>query len=136
MPPNQTSDAVTIALLELGLNHLKERYSQDQIITSARLKTFKKSLDGMDAKLDEVLLFISAQDVKNQHAKEERDRIFKAGTMLPVAILTSVVSIGMNYVFSDTSGPKNPVTKIETSYIVPTRSEDLTKPLTSVLPSN
>lgn len=81
-----------------------------------------KSIEGMGVKLDAVLAFMAAQGQMNESAAKERERIFKASTLLPVAILTSVISVSVNYMVNSKPAPvkaPDPGT-----YILPTRVGD------------
>lgn len=79
-------------------------------------------ISNMDEKMDKLLAFMAAQEQKNEAAEKERDRIFKASTLLPVAILTSVISVSVNYMVNSKPAPvkaPDPGT-----YILPTRVGD------------
>lgn len=79
----------------------------------------KTQVKEVNDKLDIVLQFMAAQGEKNENAEKERDRIFKASTLLPVAILTSVISVTVNYMFKTEPIPiKTPDTQ---AYIMPPR---------------
>ena len=81
-----------------------------------------KQIEGMDSKMDTLLAFMAAQEQKNEAAEKERDRIFKASTLLPVAILTSVISVSVNYMVNSKPAPvKSPDPG---TYILPTRIGD------------
>lgn len=105
------SDMITV---KVGLKHLDRN-----------AKEFKEDVKGqlkdMDGKLDTVLAFMATQLEKNEHAEKERDRIFKASTLLPVAILTSVISGTVSYMFKSSSPPTK--TPDQNTYIMPSRQD-------------
>ena len=80
----------------------------------------QEKLDGIEDTLRQVLQFMAAQEEKNEAAQKERDRIFKASTLLPVAILTSLVSVGVNMMIKSTPPQTNPP---QQAYIIPQRGD-------------
>lgn len=92
-------------LKHLGLNHDKLREDVSEV----------------NDKLTQVLNFMSAQQVLNENAEKERERIFKASTLLPVAILTSIISSGVSYFITKAPNPTTPTT--QQTYIIPNREQ-------------
>lgn len=89
--------------------------------SNKRLGKVEETVSKMDDKLDTVLQFMAAQEEKNSAAEKEREQIFKASTLLPVALLTSVISVSVNYMFNSKPAPTTPDNG---AYILPARSGD------------
>ena len=69
-----------------------------EYLSRSQQKTENK-VEEIDSKVDRILQFMAGQEQRNSNAEKERDRIFKASTLLPVAILTSVISGTVSYMF-------------------------------------
>lgn len=85
------------------------------------MKYVGKTVAKLDENMDKVLQFMAAQEEKNEAAQRERERIFKASTLLPAAILTSFVSIGMNYLMKTEPPTQTPT---QQTYITPSQRSD------------
>lgn len=110
-----------VAILQNDIKHLNNNHNKLESTVTDNHNEVKERLSGMDSKLSEVLQFMAAQEEKNETAKRERDRIFKASTLLPVAILTSVISGGVSYLMKTAPMPTN--TPTQQTYIIPQRSD-------------
>ena len=84
------------------------------------VKRVVDSVEKLEASMVEVARFMAAQEEKNNNAKSERDKIFKASTMLPVAILTAVINLGINAITKPDPAPQKPVSQV----YIPTRNVD------------
>ena len=94
------------------------------------LKYLNKEIARLTEKLDSVQEsivtlreFAAAQEERNNSSAAERDRIFKASTLLPVAVLTAVINIGINSLMR-TSDPAPSQQAPATKAYIPTRSID------------
>ncbi len=86
------------------------------------MKYVGRTVTKLDANMDLVLQFMAAQEEKNETAQRERERIFKASTLLPAAILTAVINIGMNYLMRVEPPPTQ--TPTQNAYITPSQRSD------------
>lgn len=84
------------------------------------VKRVVDSVEKLEASMVEVAKFMAAQEEKNNNAQSEREKIFKASTLLPVAILTAVINIGINTITKSEPVPQKPVTQV----YIPTRNVD------------
>lgn len=87
------------------------------------MKYVGNTVTKLDANMDLVLQFMAAQEEKNETAQRERERIFKASTLLPAAILTAFINIGMNYLMRVEPPPTQTPTPTQT-YITPSQRSD------------
>lgn len=105
----------------LRLSMLERQYEELKQESNKREEKLQSKLDQLNLSMIELLRFMSAQEERNGAAEKERDRIFKASTLLPVAILTSVISVGVNMLVPPVKSepPTHPYT-----YTIPYREEN------------
>lgn len=120
----------TVAIIQNDLKHLGRNHDRLENKVDKNHKEVTESLGGIEDKMTTLLQFMAAQEEKNESAERERDRIFKASTLLPVAILTSVISGGVSYIMKTEPVPIQ--TPTQQTYIVPQRAEQKPLPLTVI----
>lgn len=105
------TDSQELAVVRNDLKHLGRNHDK-----------LGQKVNSIDEKIEKILEFMAAQQVLNENAEKERDRIFKASTLLPVAILTSLISSGVSYLMTKapTQNAPNPQTQ---TYIIPNREQ-------------
>lgn len=105
------SNSEGLAIVRTDLKHLGRNHDK-----------LRQDVSGIDDKIEKILGFMEAQKVLNENAQKERDRIFKASTMLPVAILTSIISSGVSYLMTKAPAQNTPNPQNQT-YIIPNREQ-------------
>lgn len=112
----------TVAIIQTDLKHLGRNHDRLNDKVDNNHKEVTSSLSGIEEKMTTLLQFMAAQEEKNETAQRERDRIFKASTLLPVAILTSVISGGVSYMMKTEPPPTQ--TPTQQTYIMPSQRSD------------
>lgn len=106
-------------ILDLRLKMVEQQISELKESDAKNKDDTQEKLDRINQSMIEVLRFMSAQEEKNLAAEKERDRIFKASTLLPVAILTAVINIGVNAI----TKPNVPEPPPQATYVIPYRDD-------------
>lgn len=110
-----SSGSEDIAIVRNDLKHLGRNHDKLR-------EDVKEELGEVKDQLSQVLKFMSAQQVLNENAEKERDRIFKASTLLPVALLTAIISSGVSFLFNKAPTQSTPTPQNQT-YIIPSREQ-------------
>ncbi|AHI61251.1 hypothetical protein vBVpaS1601_32 [Vibrio phage vB_VpaS_1601] len=105
------NDSQELAIVRNDLKHLGRNHDK-----------LGQKVDSIDEKIEKIFSYMAAQQILNENAEKERERIFKASTMLPVAILTSVISSGVSYLMTKAPTQNAPTPQSQT-YIIPNREQ-------------
>lgn len=112
-------ESTELGIFRLQISQLEKELTELKNSNTKNEDNTQKKLDRLNQSMIEVLRFMSAQEEKNIAAEKERDRIFKASTLLPVAILTALINVGMNMVVK----PSSPEMPSQPTYVIPYRDE-------------
>lgn len=108
-------ESTELGIFRLQISQLEKELTELKNSNTKNEDNTQKKLDRLSRSMIEVLRFMSAQEEKNIVAEKERDRIFKASTLLPIAILTALINVGMNMAVK----PSSPEVPSPPTYAIP-----------------